>query len=215
MPPKIKIRRSEEDSNKSFTWSEEEIQLLLEVILHYKSDKAGQGIDWESVKSKDCDIRNSFLKRYPKNGDDQHIYHEDLSIFTKERLISKVKALRTKFKVALDLGRKSGGGRMVSQFYELCVNIWGGCPAVESIPGGLESSEPPTSMDSGSAEGEEVDIETSEEGYPNPELSITNAKKSGCKAKRSLIAHLKDARNAKLKKPLSFEKQMLQWQEMM
>ena len=110
----------------------------------------------------------------------------------------------------LDLGRKSGGGRMVSQFCELCVNIWGGCPAVESIPGGLESSEPPTSMDSGSAEGEEGDIETSEEGYPDPELSIANANKSGCIPKRSLIAHLKDARNAKLKKPLSFEKQMLQ-----
>ena len=175
------------------------MQLLLEVILHYKSNKAGQGIDWESVKSKYCDIRNIFLERYPKNGDDQHIYHEDLSIFTNERLISKVKALRAKLKVALDLGRESGGGRMVSQFYELCVNIWGGCPAVESIPCGLESSEPPTFIDSGSAEGEEVDIETSEEGYPNPELSIPNANKSGCIPKRSLIAHLKDARNAKLK----------------
>ena len=75
-------------------------------------------------------------------------------------------------KIQSGTGRKSGGGRMVSQFYELCVNIWGGCPAVESIPGGLESSEPPTSMDSGSAEGEEGDIETSVEGYPNPELSI-------------------------------------------
>ena len=97
---------------------------LLEVILHYKQDKAGQRIDWDSVKSKYCDITDIFLERYPKNGHDQHIYHEDLAVFIKERLICKDKVLRSKFKVALDSGRKSGGGRVVSQLYELCISIW-------------------------------------------------------------------------------------------
>ena len=74
-----------------------------------------------------------FPRKMPKNGDDQQIYHEDLSVFTKERLISNVTVLQTKFKMALDSGRESGSGRMVSQFYELCVNVCGGCPAVESV----------------------------------------------------------------------------------
>ena len=74
-----------------------------------------------------------FPQKMPKNGDDQHIYHEDLSVFTKERLTSNVTVLQTKFKMALDSGRESGSGRMVSHFYELCVNIWDGCPSVESV----------------------------------------------------------------------------------
>ena len=61
-PPKKKMKKSNEESNNTFIWTDEKRQLLLEVILHYKSDKAGQGFDWESVKSKYCDIRDFLLR---------------------------------------------------------------------------------------------------------------------------------------------------------
>ena len=52
------------------------------------------------------------------------------STITKERITAK--SIRTGFKKAADAGRKSGGGRVVFMFYDLCENIWGGSPAVTS-----------------------------------------------------------------------------------
>ena len=35
-------------------------------------------------------------------------------------MVAKIKALRLKYRVALDSGRKSGGGGVVAQFYDTC-----------------------------------------------------------------------------------------------
>ena len=40
----------------------------------------------------------------------------------------------------VDSGRRSGHGRVVMIFYELCKEIWGGLPATEQIGTGLEST---------------------------------------------------------------------------
>ena len=218
MPPKKKTKTTsneEEDKAVTFTWSDDELQLLLEVILHFKSDKAGQGYDWESVKTKYCDIRDIFIERYPKDGNNEQFSHKDpIKSFTKERLIAKVKALRTKFKVALDSGRRSGGGRVVAQFYELCAKIWGGSPAAESFPGGIEtsgtssSSTLPSDQTPATPTGHEADIETAGEWSETSSTQI-GPDDQGL-PKRSLIEHLKDSRNAKLRKPIPVEKQMLQ-----
>ncbi len=129
-------------------------------------------------------------------------------------MISKVKALRTKFRVALDSGRRSGGGRVVAQFYDLCSNIWGGSPAAESVPCGLETSDSPLSASSSLAteDGDEadIDLETSEEGNQTLDLPTPKGITGDGLPKRSLIEHLKDSRDAKLKKPIPFEKQILQ-----
>eukprot|EP00795_Rhopilema_esculentum_P005614 gene5614-10824_t len=66
MPPERK-GVSPEEKNSLFSWSDEEIQLLLEVILHYKADKAGQGFDWECIKTKYTEFGEIFLERYPKD----------------------------------------------------------------------------------------------------------------------------------------------------
>ena len=49
-----------------------------------------------------------------------------------------------KYRRAVDSGRSGGGGCVVATFYEACKSIWGGCPAVEAINGGIESSLPAT-----------------------------------------------------------------------
>ena len=64
--------------------------------------------------------------------------------FTKARIISKIKGIRVKYRRAVDSGRRSGGGRVVATFYNACESIWGGCPAVETINGGIKSSLPAT-----------------------------------------------------------------------
>ena len=49
MPPKKKV--CVEDS-KNMVWTDDEVQLLLETVILFKSKKSYEGIDWESVKEK-------------------------------------------------------------------------------------------------------------------------------------------------------------------
>ena len=98
------------DKTNSFSWIEEEMQLLLEAVLYNKSDKAANGFDRESIELKNLDIRDIFVSRYPKGGENAGFSSKNpRALFTKERLITNIKSLRNKFKVALDTGRKSGG----------------------------------------------------------------------------------------------------------
>ena len=46
MPPKKKTKTGEnKEKAASFTWSDEELELLLDALIHYKADKEGQGFD--------------------------------------------------------------------------------------------------------------------------------------------------------------------------
>ena len=60
---------------------------------------------------------------------------------TKAILTTKLKNIRLKYRKAVDSGRRSGHGRVVLLYYELCDKIWGGSPATEQIEGGLETSD--------------------------------------------------------------------------
>ena len=60
---------------------------------------------------------------------------------TKQILSTKLKAIRLKYRQAVDSGRKSGHGRVVLLYYELCERVWGGSPATQQIDGGLESGD--------------------------------------------------------------------------
>ena len=62
------------------------------------------------------------------------------SKITKERITARLKSIRTSFKKAADPERKSGDGRVVFMFYDLCENLWGGSPAVTSFSFGVETS---------------------------------------------------------------------------
>ena len=55
--------------------------------------------------------------------------------FTKERIAAKVKNIRKNFKKAVDMGRRSGGEKIVMSYYSLCCDIWAGAPATKSIEG--------------------------------------------------------------------------------
>ena len=140
MPPKKE--ESKKEKKKEFVWSDDEAELLLNVANDYKVSKAAESVDWESVKSKYDDICDLFIAALPENNNCvmKDFPHKKEQI-TKQIVSSKLKAIRLKFRQAVDSGRRSGHGRVVMIFYELCEKVWGGSPATEQIDGGIESTE--------------------------------------------------------------------------
>ena len=55
------------DTEKYFTWTDEEVSLLLQIATAYKNEKTNEGKDWESIKSCYEGIQKLFCGRYPKS----------------------------------------------------------------------------------------------------------------------------------------------------
>ena len=62
--------------------------------------------------------------------------------------MTKLKAIHLNHREAVDDGRRSGHGRVVLLYYELCAQIWGGSPATEQLSFGIESVDVNASEDS-------------------------------------------------------------------
>ena len=133
MPPKKKEKKRE------FIWRDDEVELLLNIANDCKALKAAESIDWESVKSKYGYICDLFIAALPADDSDvmRSFPHKKEEV-TKQIVTSKLKAMRLKFRQAVDSGRKSGHGRVVMIFYELSV---GGSLTTQQIDGGNESLE--------------------------------------------------------------------------
>ena len=141
-PAKKTLPKKKTDGNKEFAWSDYEAELLLNVTNEYKVAKAAESVDWESVKSKYKDIFDHFVAALPEQNIDicRNFPHKKEEIKL-QNVTSKLKAIRLKFRQAVDSGCRSGHGRVVMIFYELCEQIWGGSPATEQIDGGIETVE--------------------------------------------------------------------------
>ena len=123
-----------------FDWTDDEIQLLLKVCFDFKAESDYEGVDWESKRTKYEQIKSKFCEQYLEVEDEKFPRSNDLDSITKERISAKLKSIRTNFRKAVDTG-KSRGGRIIL-FYKLCERIWGGCPAVNSISHGIDTSTP-------------------------------------------------------------------------
>jgi len=137
MPPKKKARVGPDATEANLDWTDDEVELLLGVVSAYSSQKDYEGLEWESVKSKYGDIRKDFVTLNEQKDGLPH----DLSLFTRERVASKIKDIRKKYKKAVDPGKKSAGGRTVATFYDVCNEIWGGCPATTSLQHGVDTAD--------------------------------------------------------------------------
>lgn len=73
----------------------------------------------------------------------------------------KLKQIRNKYRKAISEGRKSGNGRVVAIYYELCEQIWGGSPATQPMSG-IETPIPNVSNSQSSENSEDV-VETGDE----------------------------------------------------
>ena len=58
------------------------------------------------------------------------------------RVMEKIKELRQKFSNAVTTGSRSGSGKLVMEFYDVMVKIWGGSPSTEPLSFGVQSSVP-------------------------------------------------------------------------
>ena len=126
----------------NFTWTDSEIELLLETVKVFASESLYNGIDWEGAKSKYEKISKMFIETYPKikDGDvldDEYPRSNKLEEITKERISAKLKVIRKNYKKAVDCGKRSGGGRVVMTFYDLCHDIWPGAPSTKNIEGSV------------------------------------------------------------------------------
>ncbi|XP_027132528.1 uncharacterized protein LOC113745220 [Larimichthys crocea] len=149
----------------SFVWTDSEVELLPNVALDYKASKAHENVDWESCKTKYVDMLALFLEKYPSETNEEfpHV-KEDI---TQANLTTKMKAIRGKYRNAVDTGCRSGHRRVVLLYLELCEKAWGGSPATTTITSGIETNEledsasPATSvsssLDESAADVQEVD----------------------------------------------------------
>ncbi len=122
-----------------FTWTDSEVELLLESVKVFSTNCSFEGKDWESVKSKYEKIRQLFAERYPNSPpevtSEEYPKSQCLDSVTKDRIAAKLKSIRKNYKKAVDKGKRSGGGRVVMTFYDICQDIWAGAPATTSIEG--------------------------------------------------------------------------------
>ena len=93
-------------------WTDDKVQLLLETTRDFKTKKVYAGEDWESIKNKSENTRESFVSNLPKQTGSEECAHST-DFFTRERIASKITQIRAKYWKALDAGRQSGGGRIV------------------------------------------------------------------------------------------------------
>jgi len=123
--------KSNTAADKNFTWTDEEINLLLHVVIAYKTGKAGEGVDWETVRSNYEDLTKIFLEKYRENDGKKFPRRTEATVrFSKDRIQNKLKRIKLNFRKALDKGRRSGGGRVVTFFYEVCCEpsmVWCSC----------------------------------------------------------------------------------------
>ena len=82
-----------------FSWIDEETELLLVVAPEYKTEKAASSVDWESVRTKHEDIFSKFLEAYPSQKDES--FPHASNDFRKERITSRFKYLKSKYRKAL------------------------------------------------------------------------------------------------------------------
>ena len=103
---------SSSEARDNFKWMDDEAELSLNITRDYKVSKAAEGIDWESIQSKYADILELMLLEYPEMPEAARELNKDYphkrSEITKQVLTTKLKAIRVKFRQAVDSGRKVG-----------------------------------------------------------------------------------------------------------
>ncbi|XP_022057211.1 uncharacterized protein LOC127536732 [Acanthochromis polyacanthus] len=187
----------------SFVWTDKESELLLNAVLEYKVNKTQENIDWESCQSKYVDILTLFLEQYPAETTKEfpHVRAE----ITRATLTTKMKAIRNKYRQAVDNGRKSGFGRVVLLYFELCEQIWGGSPATTTMPSGIETNDLDNSIPSPSTSSSS-NMEPSEAASDTEQESSAPA----VKQRRELLeAKLRGHKHDRLKRKLPAETQWL------
>ena len=107
-----------------FLWTDNEVELLLRITLDYKTKKAMETIDWKSSVTKYGDILKGLVAEYPASvcgSPEEKDFPQKIEEITKIGLTTKLKAIGSKYRQAVDSGRNHG--TIVLLYFDLCQNI--------------------------------------------------------------------------------------------
>ena len=175
-----------------------------------KPKKPTRGYTGTAVKKKYTEINDLFVAKLSGITDlPNEEFPHHLAEFQQNsgRVVRKVKQLQNKFVAAVRAGRRSGGGRQVFKFYELCQNVFGGNAAADEIPGGVETN----NVSIGTANEKMEMKDDVKADVLDTETAVQPCEKSSLDSptptkRRNLLSDLRDQ---KLKKRMSNDQQMI------
>ena len=146
----------------TFKWTVPMVNGLLDCLLEFKTDMEYNNRDFNADKVKLYEaIRHEMAVKYSQTDDGSmfvspepstnKINDEDMKMYKKRcdvdkiklkkgysRIKEKIKELRPNFSTAVTLVTRSGSGKLVLEFYDLIVHIWGGSPAAKPLSFGCD-----------------------------------------------------------------------------
>lgn len=198
-------------TGKDFQWMDDEAELLLNVAYEYKVKNAAEGVDWESVKNKYDDVLEAFREALPSSPEDscKDFPHQRNEV-TKQILSAKLKNIRLKFRQTIDSRRRSGHGRVVMLYFEICQKIWGGSPAAEQVSGGIESCDLTEASETIPESSLESPATVDDSDTSGGQASLADTDTVSTSTRRSLLdTKLKNYRQEKLKRKIPVDMQLL------
>lgn len=108
------------------------------MVLDYKVNKTQENIEWDPWQNKYVDILALFLEQYPAEHSND-FPHQKKELM--RAIPTKMKAIRGKYRQALDSVYRSGHGTVVLLFFELCKLICGGLRATTAISSSIETND--------------------------------------------------------------------------
>ena len=157
IPSKGKVR-----GEKRWKWNEEKVLALLDYLLAYKTEMDFKGLDFQAdlvlcyskiremmagnfavsdfgpqfMPVEDTDLMDSRdLIAHKRKLQNMEKYKKD----GYNRIKSKIKELRSGYKLAVDKGSRLGSEKLICDHFEKLQQIWGGSPSVITIDGGRVS----------------------------------------------------------------------------
>ena len=151
-------------NSKRFRWDTEMISQLIDCLLQYKSKMEYRSLDFDADKQIQYqELRVEMAKLYeddvalfgpvtgiplPENFDRlneeektkaKNRVKESKDLITKgqKRVMEKVKEIRQSFSKAVVSGSRSGSGKIVYEFYDKLITLWGGSAGTEPLSYGV------------------------------------------------------------------------------
>lgn len=151
-----------------WVFTEEMVIHIINGLNEYKSDREGQGFDFESdLIHLYNEVRKKMARIFPEHfgpeiagqevdGLDETAdetafrrqFHDDQKKIKLgyDRVKKKVKTIRADFAKAVVTGQRSGSGKIVKEFWDDLLFLWGGTPGTEALPFGVSTE---VNMDKG------------------------------------------------------------------
>ncbi|PFX13472.1 hypothetical protein AWC38_SpisGene22439 [Stylophora pistillata] len=108
---------------------------FLRALGEFKANMEYRNVDFNADKNKQYEAESQRKELVEKVKSEKALIKKSYS-----RVMEKIKELRQKFCNAVTTGSRSGSGKLVMEFYDVIVKIWGGSPSTEPLSFGVQSS---------------------------------------------------------------------------